>query len=145
MNYKQANLEICREIINNGIVRGQNAQDEYFLAIPGPHAFYGYFFPKKDIAFSLPKVDILTQQIVDFSIVTDENRIAATDILRITGFNKMARRFKAKGWETWVDARFLKNIDMGFALFYQEKENGMIIVEENEKPVMVMLPILIRD
>ena len=42
MKYKQANLEICKQIINNGFVRGQEISDELFLIIPN-EGYYGYY------------------------------------------------------------------------------------------------------
>lgn len=147
MNYKRAQLEICKEILNGEFVRGQMTVEDLILIIPGC-GYYGYFFNPAEISFSMSKVhliDLETRIIADLSIIKDENEIKITRFIRILDYkSKMARKFETKGKkDVWVDCIFLKNIDTFAAKFYQEKD--IIIAVEDGVPVMCLLPIKINE
>ena len=150
MNYKQANIEICRQIIDGKVVRAQEQKGqwiEYSLIIPEP-AYYGYFIKKDNIAFAMNKVAKLRIDVAHLENIAPENEIKPTSNLRIIDHKgkKMVRKFEAEGKEVWVQCDFLKNLEIGVTRFYQEKDNpnGIIIAAEYDnkvmKPVMVLLP-----
>ena len=150
MNYKRANIEICRQIIDGKVVRAQGQkgqQIEYILIIPEP-AYYGYFIEKDNIAFAMNKVEKLRIEIANLENIAPENEIKPTSNLRIIDHKgkEMIRNFEAEGKKVWVKCDFLKNLEMGVTRFYQEKDNpnGVIIAAEYVnnvmKPVMALSP-----
>lgn len=149
MNYKRAYLEICKDIINNEYVRGQEANDDLMLIIP-PDGFYGYYLKKDNIPFNKEKLRMIpteTRKIIDLEIAKPENEIKLTNHLILMDYRKgMVRKFSADGKEVWVNADFLKNLDLNASRFYQEKDEpfSAILAEEDGEPTMCILPMKVR-
>ena len=151
MNYKRANLEICKDIINGELIRAQKYENEMYLFID-PEGHYGYFINRKDVAFSMDKVREFskeTRNVAKLEAIKPENEIKPTNFLRIIDFcgKRLARKFEAEGKEVWIQCDFLKNLDINATKFYQEKENKLetVVAVEDGVPVMCLLPIRIID
>lgn len=151
MNYKRANLEICKDIINGELIRAQKSENEMYLFVD-PEGHYGYFINKKDVAFSMDKVREFskeTRNITKLEAIKPENEIKPTKFLRIIDFcgKRLAQKFEAEGKEVWIQRDFLKNLDINATKFYQEKENKLetVVAVEDGVPVMCLLPFKIID
>ena len=150
MNYKQANLDICKQIINNEFVRGQKISDKLFLVIPS-EGYYGYYINPKDCAFSMGKIKMIPKdkpKIGDFSLIDPGNEIKITNRLNLMFRNRndTIRMFKNGEKAVWVNSKFLKCLDLYACKFYQKPGEVIapIIAVEDETPVMMILPMNIR-
>ena len=146
MNYKRANLEICKELANNELVRGQEVSENMIIIIP-ESGYYGYFFDKKSIVFNMDKVRMIdseARKVADLSIVIPENEISISKDLRILDYkHAMARKFTKDGKEVLINNSFLRNLDVYATKFYQDKSNDLsvVIAVEDGVPSMCILPI----
>lgn len=145
MNTKAVNMEICKQIIQNHLVRIQHISNKLALVIPDP-GYYGYLIKKSDIAFSLEKTTTVDKKkpIIDMSILNPKNELKITQYLRIIDSKNNARLFKSPETEVWVNTKFLKNLDIYRCRFYQDrtKPTGLILaVEDATEPVMCILPL----
>lgn len=156
MNYKQANIEICRKITNGtdvvGMeleipVHGTEKKQKTALVIPGEKYCYGYLFPEKDVAFNWNKVRRIEKEIFKPENICDDNEIKITDFMRILPWKGMGRKFDKAGKDVWVNTEFMKNLRLQDCRFYQNKEEryGIIIAVENGSPAEVFLPIKAYD
>ena len=153
MNYKNANIEVCREMASGCMIRGQDISDELFLAIPND-GYYGYMFSKNNIAFNLDRVRMIsleTRKIADLSMIVPENEIKITEYMRVLSYRKdIARKFEAfdgkDGKVVWINEKFLRNLDLSACRFYQQKDEPLhnVIAVEDGIPVMVLLPLRIN-
>lgn len=149
MQVKRANLEICKKITCGELIHGQRIGDKT-LIIPTP-GYYGYFFQKESIAFSMEKVRMIqrkTNKIVDVAkLLQPQNELKLTQELAILDYDekKTARRLKKKETDVWVNTAYIKNIIPHRCKFYQDKKNplGIILITENNQPVMCVLPVRI--
>ena len=151
MNYKRANLEICKNIINGELIRAQISGDGSRLFID-PEGHYGYFINRDDVAFSMDKVRVFskeTRNVAHLEDINPENEIKPTDFLRIIDYRgkRFARKFEAEGKETWIQCDYMKNLDIIATKFYQKKESNIenVIAVEDGVPVMVLLPIRVNE
>ena len=149
MNWKRANSEICKGIVERDDIRAQEKENGMILVIPEPH-YYGYFFTEEDIAFAVGKIKKLPPEakIVNLDVVDTENEIEMTYDFRLIPYKRgIARRFDKNGGNVWVNNEYLKNLDVYACRFYQTKGKGKaeIIVTEHETPVMIVLPLLMDD
>ena len=151
MNYKNANIEVCREMAGGCLIRGQEMPDNLFLAIPND-GYYGYMFSKNNIAFNLDRVRMIspeTRKIADLSMIDPENEIKITEYMRVLSYRKeIARKFEtADGTEVWINEKFLRNLDLSACKFFQPKGETIhnVIAVEDGIPVMLLLPIRIAQ
>ena len=153
MDIKKINLQICKELLNKERVCVQfYAEDDFvsILAIPS-RGTYGYFLKLSDIIFNLDnlkEIPIVVKKIADLSIINAENRIKPTPILhQLSGKKLPARKFITRAGATWVDMDFIKHIDIDSCRFYQKQGDrlSMIVVTEDNLPVMCVLPMKIQD
>ena len=149
MNYKHANLEICKQIINNEFVRGQEISDDLFLVIPS-EGYYGYYINPKDCAFSMSKIKMLPKdgrKIGDFALIDPICEIKITNRLNLMfrTRNDTIRMFKNGDQASWVNSKFLKCLDLYACKFYQKPGEVLtpILAVEDGTPVMVILPMRI--
>ena len=157
MNYKSANLEICKSIIQDQRVACQRVDDDTLLVIPN-NGVYGYFIQIDDCAFNFDKlceIDIAKKQIADLSVIQPKNQITPTDDFKLMNsrkndfIRKFAGQIKKNGKKenktVWVNASFLKPLNMSVCEFYQDKSDvSPIIAVEEGKPVMLFMPVKIN-
>lgn len=149
MNWKRANIEICKGIVDKDDVRAQTIENGMTLVIPEPH-YYAYFFTEENIAFAVEKIQKLPQKskIVNLGVVEPENEIKMTDDFRLIPYKRgIARRFDKDGKNVWLNNEYLKNLDVYACRFYQTKGKGKdaVIATEHGTPAMMILPLLMDD
>lgn len=140
----QANLEICKHLAQGKKVYGEIATKDLLLIFPEP-GYYGYFFKKEDIAFSIEKVKMrdVAMNAVWLSSIKPANEIKLTDVIyRNGGYDQQV--FLAKNNEkTTINTKYLRNIDLDICRFYQcQARNSPVIAVERKVPVMMLMPIV---
>lgn len=149
MDYKKANVEIIKSIIDRDDVRAQALEGGLTLVIPPPH-YYGYILTSEEIAFALDRIPKVPKEnrICRLEVIAPENEIKMTDDFRLIPYKRdMARRFDKNGKTVWINSKFLKNIDLVSCRFYQDKhkDRDVIIATEHGTPAMVILPLLMDE
>ena len=149
MDYKKANVEIIKAIIDRDDVRAQALEGGLTLIIPPPH-YYGYILTEEEIAFALDRIPKLPgeNRICRLEVIAPENEIKMTDDFRLLPYNRdMARRFDKNGKTVWVNSKYLKNLAVKACQFYQDKgkDRDVIIATEHGTPAMLILPLLINE
>ena len=157
MNYKIANKEVCKALINGELVRGYNIDENTIFVTPD--GFYGFVIPKTEIVFDATRIK-QTKKMFDFSgYIKPENEIKPTNNY-IKAEKDFCRRFDGKDWQLYVKEKFLQKLDKSecYSFFqnYEEgkdmrKQNILAAVRKYENdcykyiPAVVLLPIFILD
>ena len=156
MDFKKANLEICRSIADDKNICGgwiQIGGIKYFF-VANAQGYYGYFFPRNKIVFNVAMINSVSKpikEIVKMSIVNRENEVFYTKILKQCSAyrNKLVRKFVplTGNREVYIDVNFLKCLDLDICHFYQDKDDpkSKLIVTEHDMPIMVICPMMYTE
>ena len=159
MNYRIANKEVCKALIDGEIIRGYDIDEKtVFVTTDG---FCGFIIPKKEIVYDIARMK-RTKELFNFSdYIKPENEIEPTMHYFKAG-KDFCRRFDGKNWHVFVKDKFLQKLDKAECYcFFQNYDEGKDMrkqtilaavktystKDDDYKyiPVMVLLPISILD
>ena len=158
MNYRIANNEVCKALIDRENVRGYDIDDNtVFVTADG---FCGFIIPKKEIVYDYTKVRQMKKLFDVSEYIKPENEIKPTYNYFKAG-KEYCRRFDGKDYYVFVQDKFLKKLEKDIPYYYfqnveegkdMRKQSVVAAVKEytgdNEYryvPVMILLPINILD
>lgn len=104
--------------------------------------YHGFVFENDQIAFNVAKVQTIGNLLRIDEIFKEENKLTETRLLYSEMYqrNLITKVFRRNdGKKTYIKRSFLTCFEN--ASFYQEKENGLVLVEELGKIVGFVLPI----
>ena len=126
----------------------KDGDNRIFITVNGAH---GYVFAENELFVNIDSVKEASRSVIDENIVKGENLCTLTRELKITGYkiagykqtvrkliHEQEKRF------VWIDTKFLKNFE-DFSKFYQEKENGIVVVVEDNEIVGGIMPIKMEE
>lgn len=146
MNINKAQKEIFDSILKKERdctvrVCGFYLDDFKRYAITGD-GYHGFIFKIDQIAFNIDKVQSMSNLLHIDEIFKEENKLTETRLLYSDRYrqNLLAAVFRRNdGKKTYINRALLTCFEN--ASFYQEKENGLVLVEELGEIVGFVLPI----
>lgn len=146
MNINKAQKEIFNSILKKERDSTVRVCGFYFdgfnrYAVTGD-GYHGFIFKSDQIAFNVAKVQSIGNLLRIDEIFKEENKLTETRLLYSERYprNLMTEVFRRNdGKKTFINRSFLTCFEN--ASFYQEKENGLVLVEELGEIVGFVLPI----
>ena len=159
MNYKIANKEVCKALIDGELVRGYDIDENTVFVTPD--GFCGFIIPKAVIIYDISRMKRINKLFNLSDYIKPENEIKPTMNYFKAG-KDFCRRFDGKDWHVFVKDKFLNKLDKSECYcFFQNYAEGRDMRRQsilatvkmyNKKdddykyiPVMVFLPIFILD
>lgn len=125
IGFARANMDIVKAITNGEprVCGYWMDDDRYFVT---PNGFYGYVFPKNQIAFNVERVKNLDKPVFDeHDFGKDVQEIKPTKMYSQEGLTKFVRhfegRFNGKPWRVYIDVTFLKFLEKAQGIRYFQK------------------------
>ena len=157
MNYRIANKEVCKALIDGETVRGYDIDENtVFVTTDG---FCGFVIPKAEIVYDATKMKQINK-LFDFSnYIKPENEIKPTNNYFKAG-KEFCRRFDGRDWKVYVKEKFLQKLDKSeYYSFFQNYDEGKDMRKQTILaavrsyaddcykyfPAVVLLPITILD
>ena len=157
MNYKIANKEVCKALIDGEYVRGYDIDEN--TAFVTPDGYYGFIIPKDKMLYDSARIKRCKKLFEISDYIKPENEIKPTAHYFKCG-KEYCQRFDGKDWHVFIQEKFLKKLDKDeFYCFFQNYEKGKDMRKqsilgavrryENDDykyiPAVVFLPIYIHD
>lgn len=148
MNWKNANIKVCRALANHERVCGHQVDDDKFIVTVD--GCYAYIFPLTQIHFNKDEIKKTDKPIIEnLGNYLNGIDILPTDLCLDT-HSSMVRRFKGPNHALWIKEEYLRHFEgtrycQDRMIFSNKLPISPVLVMEAGDPVGLILPMRVLD
>lgn len=148
MNWKNANIKVCRALANHERICGYRmGVNNFLVTVDG---CYAYIFPMKQIHFNKDEVRIISEPLIkNLNDYLDGIDIQPTDLCLDT-HSSLIRRFKGPNHALWIKEEYLRHFEgtrycQDRTVDHDKLPISPVLILEADHPVGLVLPVRVFD